>query len=130
MRTRISKLTYGVLATIAYDPNDPDHKSRPQNVYTDFTGAKRINGRFGIILPKVSCLFPHLQSMLLKIYLKNTQVSEMKEFKNSYHRSLDISDDLQAVAFSFWCYRGNLVTPMWKDVDASESLLTIIFWRP
>ena len=49
----------------------------------------------------------------------------MKEFKESYYTSSDTADDFQAVAFSVWCYRGNVATPMWEDIDASESPLTI-----
>jgi len=102
VRTRVSKITYGSFCHIPYNPTDPDHKSRPQNVFTAVTGAKRIRGRFDIILPK------------------NTQVSEMKEFKESYYTSSDTAADFQAVAFSVWCYRGNVVTPMWEDVDANN----------
>ena len=27
----------------------------------------------------------------------------------------------RALNFCVWCYRGNIATPMWKDVDTSES---------
>ena len=56
VRTRVSKVAYGSFYHAKYDPSDPDHISRSHKVHIDASGAKRIRGSFGIILPKVSCL--------------------------------------------------------------------------
>jgi len=102
VRTRVSKFTYGTFGSKRYDPNDPDHRSRSHNVVTNAAGEKRIKDSFGIILPK------------------NTQVSEMKEFRK---RFWDISDSATSFGTSrveVWCYRGNVVTPKWRDVDTNN----------
>ena len=53
VRTRVSKNTYGSFASVPYDPNDPDHKSRSRKLFTSITGAKLLRGSFDIILSKV-----------------------------------------------------------------------------
>jgi len=105
VRTRVSKVTYGSFCTIPYDPNNSDHKKRANNVYIcDFAGKKRINGFFDIILPK------------------NTQVSETKEFRSSYSRNLGLDEFMPSGSFSesVWCYRGNVATPSWRDIDTNN----------
>ena len=66
VRTRVSKVTYGVFVSTGYDPSVPDHRSRSHNVYTCNSGVERIGDFFDIVLPKVSFLIPFLKSMLLK----------------------------------------------------------------
>ena len=127
VRTRVSKVTYGSFFTPRYNASDPDHRSRSHEVFIGVSGEERINGAFDVILPKVSCLITFLKSMFLtNFYLKNTQVSETKEFRSNccYVSS---SADFRAYSDSVWCYRGNIVTPKWKDVDTSESHLTIVY---
>jgi len=102
VRTRVSKITYGNFCHIPYDPNSPDHRSRTHKVFTSVSGNKRISESFDVILPK------------------NTQVSETKEFKKSYFRESGSTADFRAGSFSVWCYRGNVVSPKWKDVDTNN----------
>ena len=59
VRTRVSKVTYGSLSRVEYNPSDPDHRSRSHKVVTDASGVERILDHFDIILPKVSCLLNH-----------------------------------------------------------------------
>ena len=66
VRTRVSKVTYGVFAKDPYDPSDPDHRSRSHRVNTSASGIECIGDVFSIILPKVSLLIPFVKSMLLK----------------------------------------------------------------
>ena len=66
MRSRVSKITYGVFADRPYDPSDPDHESRSHDVYIDVSGEKWIPQCFDIILPKVSCLIPFFQKHVIK----------------------------------------------------------------
>jgi hypothetical protein len=80
VRTRVSKFTYGSFCTLPYDPNDPDHQSRSHKVFTDEFGDKRVDGCFDIILPKVSCLFPFLESML---FFLNCRIPKFRRRKNS-----------------------------------------------
>jgi len=102
VRTRVSKFTYGCFFDIQYDPNDPDHKSRTDDVFTAPCGEELVRGNFDIILPK------------------NTQVSETKEFRKSFRMPSDSTALFRALTFSVWCYRGNVVTPKWKDVDTNN----------
>jgi len=102
VRTRVSKFTYGSFCHIPYDPSAPDHISRSHNVFISVSGAERITDFFDIILPK------------------NTQVSEAKEFRKSFYTHSDSGADFRAVSFSLWCYRGNVATPKWKDVDTKN----------
>jgi len=99
VRTRVSKITYGNFCHIPYDQNSPDHTSRSHKVFISVSGNKRISESFDIILPK------------------NTQVSETKEFRRSYFRESASPNDFRSGSFSVWCYRGNVATPKWKDVD-------------
>ena len=66
VRTRVSKMTYGSIYTVPYNPSNPDHISRRHKVFIDpVSGIERIGNLFDIILPKVSCLIPFfLKSML------------------------------------------------------------------
>jgi len=97
VRTRVSKVTFGTVVYMPYNPNDPDHKSRSHKVITDFSGVKRIV-TFDIILPK------------------NTQVSETKEFRNSYFWPSDSyflpsssgTSHFLPVKCDVLCYRGNV----------------------
>jgi len=49
---------------------------------------------------------------------KNTQVSETKEFRESYF--VRSESPIGTGYLSVWCYRGNVVTPKWKDVDTNN----------
>ena len=123
VRTRVSKVTYGAFVTTEYDASAPEHRSRSHSVFASVSGEKRIPGFFDIILPKVSFLIPFftLKSMLLKWIYKNTQVSETKEFRRGYNQPSGSTDLFRCFSISVSCYRGDVVTPEWKDVDAGES---------
>ena len=54
-------------------------------------------------------------------------VSETKEFRRSYYSATDSAAGLRALIVSVLCYCGNVVNPMWADVDTSESILIIIY---
>ena len=46
----------------------------------------------------------------------------MKEYS-----ATDSAAGLQVLIVSVLCYRGNVVNPLWADIDTSESLLIIIY---
>ena len=50
----------------------------------------------------------------------------MKEFRESYGSQSDSVSFFRSIDTSVWCYRGNIVTPKWKDIDTGESHLRII----
>jgi len=102
VRTRVSKVTYGVFSDIEYDSSVPDHGSKSHEVFVDVSGTERISDFFDIILPK------------------NTQVSETKEFRSSFRTPSSSAALFRALSLSVWCYRGNVVTPRWKDVDTNN----------
>ena len=49
------------------------------------------------------------------------------EIRQSYRSFFGSATRFRSLNISVWCYRGNVATPMWKDVDRSESHLTIIY---
>jgi len=100
VRTRVSKFTYGNFYSPKYNPSDPDHLSRSHNVCTSSSGEELISEFFDIILPQ------------------NTQISETKEFRESYFKCSD--SPFGTCDIFIWCYRGNVVTPKWKDVDTNN----------
>jgi hypothetical protein len=51
----------------------------------------------------------------------------MKEFRKSYTQYRDSTADFRSVTISIWCYRGNIATPRWKDVDTGESSYNYLF---
>ncbi|KAF8805180.1 hypothetical protein BYT27DRAFT_7192857 [Phlegmacium glaucopus] len=102
MKNRVSNITYGNFCHIPYDPTAPDHRARSHKVFTSVSGNKRISDFFDIILPK------------------DTQVSGTKEFKKSYFRESELATNFRSGTFSVWCYRGNVGTPRWKDVDTDN----------
>ena len=65
VRTRVSKLTYGIFGDIEYNPRAADLRSRSHKVFTSFSGTERIGDFFDIILPKVS-------GLITQAFLKNT----------------------------------------------------------
>lgn len=55
VRTRVSKLAYGMAIQVQYNPSDPEHMLRAQNVYySEVTEKSYLNGIFATILSKVS----------------------------------------------------------------------------
>jgi hypothetical protein len=53
VRSRISKITYGVLSEVIYNPQNADHVKRSSICYTSDSGYRRIPAGFDAILPKV-----------------------------------------------------------------------------
>ncbi|KAH9485815.1 Heat shock 70 kDa protein 12B [Psilocybe cubensis] len=102
VRTRVSKVTYGNFCHIPFDPTSPEHKLRSASTFMSVSGTKRISDSFDIILPK------------------NTQVTEMKEFRKSYFRESEARSEFKAAVFAVWCYRGLVAEPRWKDVDTAN----------
>ena len=45
----------------------------------------------------------------------------MKEFRRSSQSATDSAAGLQVLIVSVWWYRGNVVNPMWSDVDTGET---------
>jgi len=56
--------------------------------------------------------------------MQNTQISESKEFRRSYTYNCKSKDEFREATISVSCYRGELVTPRWKDVDIRKSLIS------
>ncbi|KIM46840.1 hypothetical protein M413DRAFT_264068 [Hebeloma cylindrosporum] len=100
VKSRITKVTYGAFSTRSYNPNDPEHVARSATKYRNAQGNLRIPGCFSAILPK------------------NTQVSEVKEYRKVFH-SLSTTP-IQIVTTRLWAYRGQMSSPRWKDVDTEN----------
>ena len=70
VQTRVSKLTYGSIGDIEYNPSNPEHRKRP--TFTSVSGVKRINGVFWVILSGVS--YP------LVLFLKKENIEIINPF--------------------------------------------------
>ncbi|KAF8901884.1 hypothetical protein CPB84DRAFT_1776920 [Gymnopilus junonius] len=102
VRTRVSKVTYGSFCATQYDSSNPEHRARSADLITFNSGALMVNHYFAIILPK------------------NTQVSETKEFRYSFHRESKEKTGFKSVESPVWCYRGENTEPKWKDIDTTN----------
>ncbi|KAF8805122.1 hypothetical protein BYT27DRAFT_7258239 [Phlegmacium glaucopus] len=102
VKARVSKVTYGSVSYIPYDATASDHRARSHRMFTSVSGVTYVRDYFDIILPK------------------DTQVSETKEFKKSYSRESESAADFRSGTFSVWCYRGDVATPKWTDVDPNN----------
>jgi hypothetical protein len=127
VRTRISKITYGTFYSIAYDPSDPDHKSRSHKAYTSVSGKERI-GSFDIMQKKVSCLISFLKSTIFKSHL--CRMPKFRRRRNSERlitaiQILELIFDLLVFLFGVtvetsWLQSGGTLIP--------ASHLTIIYF--
>ncbi|KAI6119939.1 hypothetical protein EDD16DRAFT_1476965 [Pisolithus croceorrhizus] len=107
---RVSKYACGVKYNILYDPNNQEHRQRSSQVLHRVDGSQRLPNAFGIILPK------------------DTQVSETKEFRRSYHRTSANRSDFGHLRDAILCYKGSSPHPRWTDVDKGSyyTLCTIV----
>jgi len=121
--TRVSKFTYGYFCHPAFDPAAPDHLQRSHNVYVCASGVQRVKGFFDVILSKV-CSFSSVVMCLIYSFMQNTQVSETKEFRKSYAYDRQSKSEFQGTTISITCYRGEVVTPQWEDIDTRKSLIS------
>lgn len=56
VKARVAKLTYGKKTCMLYNPRDPDHFSRQDNVFRDIDGRRFLPSVFSLLLVKVRCL--------------------------------------------------------------------------
>ena len=64
-------------------------------------------------------------SPLNNMSMKNTQISETKEFRRPLETLCESKNEFKRTAFSVWCYRGAVVAPTWKDVDTRQYLFRL-----
>jgi len=119
--SRVSKFTYGYFCHPVFDPAAPDHLLRSHSVYVCASRVRRVKGFFDVILSRV-CSFSSIVICLIKSSKQNTQVSETKEFRKSYAYECQFKHEFQETNVSITCYRGEVVTPRWEDVDTRKSL--------
>ena len=55
---------------------------------------------------------------------QNTQVSETKEFRCTYHWLRKSKKEFKSCTVSVMCYQGAIVAPKWKDVDTGQYLFS------
>ncbi|TFK20828.1 hypothetical protein FA15DRAFT_707733 [Coprinopsis marcescibilis] len=108
--SRVSRFTYGVNCHVPYNPHDEEHQLRSITSWFSPSGNRRLPGFFSVILPK------------------NTQVSEMKEFRRSYFEESDYLSNFSCVSVALDCYRGKTGNPKWTD--SSHPSLSHIFILP
>ena len=88
--TRVPKFIYGALIHIIYDSSN---LYRFQNALTSASGARRLYESFGIILPKVSPLFPSFKSLIVFRRTFFCRISKFPRRRNS----VNLNSGLQIV---------------------------------
>jgi len=68
-------------------------------------------------------IFLHDRLLSTYVLMQNTQVSETREFRRRYGFSSDSKDNHERVTNSVSCYRGDAVTPKWRDADTRKFLI-------
>jgi len=80
VRTRVSKVTFGMFCNETFDSSQEDHRERESRAYVAVSGIKRLPDFFAIILPKVrlcfafSDAFPSFFSAVLRKYAELSSV--------------------------------------------------------
>ncbi|KAJ7578243.1 hypothetical protein C8J56DRAFT_969481 [Mycena floridula] len=97
---RVAKVTYGVQINAYFDETNPEHISRAGDMFIGGDGSKLIPSFFNAILPK------------------DTLVSETKEFRKTYVRTLK-NRTQTSFQEQIMCYRGRDSNPRWTDIDAA-----------
>ncbi|PPQ91153.1 hypothetical protein CVT25_003058 [Psilocybe cyanescens] len=97
--TRVAKYTFGVPCGIPYNDENEEHIKRSSLKYQSASGAWYIPGAFDVILPR------------------GTQVAETREFRRAFGKSRKEINALQTMSTSIMCYRGEIDSPEWIDVE-------------
>ncbi|KAF8962417.1 hypothetical protein BDZ97DRAFT_2022504 [Flammula alnicola] len=102
VRTRVSKVTYGVVYAAHYQEHNAEHTKRLATAISLPSGLSAIPGAFGVLVPK------------------NTQISETKEFRYRLAQTFTNKVNFKSTTVSIWCYRGDNLNPSWKDEDVGS----------
>jgi hypothetical protein len=100
--SRVARATYGIECSTQYDSQDPEHLARESKSYINVAGVRRIPGYFESILRK------------------GTQVSELREFRKSFHTTRTSRGACKSHSTDIMCYKGTLQEPQWLDVERSS----------
>ncbi|KAJ3492910.1 hypothetical protein NLJ89_g11141 [Agrocybe chaxingu] len=99
VRTRMSRFAFGSFGAVIFDSRNEGHLKRARNKTRYPSGATVLPNHFTMILPK------------------NTQVSEVTEFKEEFYEEHPNLASFRHIESEVWCYRGELENPEWKDED-------------
>ncbi|KAF9480733.1 hypothetical protein BDN70DRAFT_931447 [Pholiota conissans] len=107
VRSRISKLTYGVRSSVPYNPMDWEHRKRDADTFRRmWNGWKYVGGVFDTILPKYD--------------LQDTLISELKTFRRAYWQEATSLREFKSSSFDIFCYHGHDTNPKWIDMDTKN----------
>jgi hypothetical protein len=124
---RVAKHTYGIECYTQYDPQDLQHRSRSNTVFTQSSGYRYIPRAFDSILKKVRANNGQLLDTVLSIVLQGTRTSEDKEFRRSYYRVYKNADHCGTILEDITSYHGTAEDPQWTDVEPGEHYLLLSF---
>ncbi|CAA7260321.1 unnamed protein product [Cyclocybe aegerita] len=117
--SRVSKYTFGTDVSVDYNSFNEEHVKRRGKVFRhSISGELRVPGGFAVILPK------------------NTQVTESKEFRQSFILqpvfSPGQSQGVEQIDADIFCYHGIDKNPGWMDTDRGNfaRLCNIVADRP
>ncbi|KAJ8585554.1 hypothetical protein M405DRAFT_865328 [Rhizopogon salebrosus TDB-379] len=100
--SQIARATYGTKVHTRYDPRDLEHQARKHTRFIDPVGDLRIPNKFSSIL------------------MKGTQVSQLHEFRKSFHFYTKSRPACGSCRVDIMCYEGDLQEPKWIDVERSS----------
>ena len=126
VRIRVSKLTYGSCCHTQFNPTAPGHQQRAHKAFAAASGLLVIPDVFDVIVSKVGSFFSVIARRSSLFSIQNTQVSESKEFRRSHFCDVSSTDELKQLTTSVSCYRGDLITPEWKDIDPRKACFCTI----
>lgn len=100
VHSRVSRHTYGVDAFVDYNPRKMSHFQRRKKIIDDPVSGKDI---------LTGCFDP--------ILMKNTRVKDTEEFRQTYIRISNNSNELHNIEAEILCYRGKASNTMWIDSE-------------
>jgi hypothetical protein len=107
VKTRVSKLTYGISCGIPYNSSNYEHLQRIHDMYEDFSGLTRIRNSFSVILAK------------------GTAVAENTEFRCPYSRDRKKLAQLNYMSDPILGFYG-AKAPSWVDTTDGSPLSYVL----
>ncbi|KAL5526738.1 hypothetical protein ACEPAF_8463 [Sanghuangporus sanghuang] len=95
--SRVTRCTYGLVCSTAYDKNDPQHRRRKHLQYTNLKGQLMMPGKFDIIVKK------------------NNEVKEASRFSRSYHCLVEDISSARRIKTRIHSFADEDPVPKWYD---------------
>ncbi|OCB85339.1 hypothetical protein A7U60_g7645 [Sanghuangporus baumii] len=108
--SRVTRCTYGLVCSTAYDKNDSQHRRRKHLQYTNLKGQLMMPGKFDIIVKKL--MMPGKFDIIVK---KNNEVKEASRFSRSYHSLVEDISSARRIKTRIHSFADEDPVPKWYD---------------